>query len=71
VHLADTLPVEIHNSLMEVAGASYIYGMRIALILAAVLAFIGAIYAVKAIPSRISHAGDEQRNMNEAENVTK
>ena len=71
VHLADTLPVDIHNSLMDVAGASYIYGMRIALILAAVLAFIGAIYAVKAIPSRISHAGDEQRNMNEAENVTK
>jgi hypothetical protein len=45
--------------------------MRIALIVAAALAFIGAIYAVKAIPSRISQAGDEQPNFNESENVTR
>ena len=71
VQLADTLPTEVHNSLMEVAGASYLYGMRIALILAAVLAFIGAIYAVKAIPAQISHAGDAKPILDESENIAK
>jgi EmrB/QacA subfamily drug resistance transporter len=71
VQLAETLPIDVHNSLMEVAGASYLYGMRIALIVAAGLAFIGAIYAVKAIPARISQAAGEQEIMNEAENIAK
>lgn len=55
VHLADSLPEAIRAPLMDVAGNAYIYGMRIALVLAAVLAFAGAAYAVKAIPARISH----------------
>ena len=71
VHLADTVPAESHQSLMEVAGSAYLYGMKIALILAAVLAFSGAIFAVRSIPHRITHAGDVEESWDEEDDFAK
>lgn len=71
VHLADTLPTESHVALMEVAGSAYLYGMKIALVLAAVLAFSGAIFAVRAIPHRITHAGELEESLDEEEDFAK
>ncbi|MDD2859433.1 MAG: MFS transporter, partial [Candidatus Nanopelagicales bacterium] len=67
VHVADSLPESLHASLMEIAGGSYISGMRIALYVAAALAFIGAAYAVKAIPARISEAAEPHRILSEVD----
>ena len=69
VHLADTLPESVRAPLMEVAGSAYIFGMRVALVLAAVLAFAGAAYAVKASPSRITHHENTQQARSEVEDV--
>ena len=71
VHLADTLPVESHQALMEIAGSAYLYGMKIALILAAVLAFSGAIFAVRSIPHRITHVGDVEESWDEEQDHAK
>ncbi|MFA7322730.1 MAG: MFS transporter [Candidatus Nanopelagicales bacterium] len=69
VHVADSLPESLHAALMEIAGNAYISGMRIALIVAAVLAFIGAAYAVKAIPARISQAGVPHQILSEVDDI--
>jgi len=71
VHLADTLPIESHAALMEIAGSAYLYGMKLALILAAILAFSGAIFAVRAIPHRITHAGELKESLDEEEDFAK
>lgn len=67
VHVADSLPQGLHASLMDLAGSAYISGMRIALYVAALLAFIGAAYAVKAIPARIAHASEPHRILSEVD----
>ncbi|CAB4615723.1 unannotated protein [freshwater metagenome] len=71
VQLADTLPAESQAAIMEVAGSAYLYGMKIALILAAVLAFSGALFAVRAIPHRITHAGELDESWDEEEDFAK
>ncbi len=69
VHLADSLPPALRGPLMDVAGSSYIFGMRLALVIAAMLAFAGAAYAVKAIPSRITHHENTPQARSEVEDV--
>jgi len=69
VQLADKLPEAVRAPLMDVAGNAYIYGMRIALIVAAVLAFAGAAYAFRAIPARITHHEDALPAHSEVEDV--
>jgi len=67
VHLADSLPEAIRGPLMDIAGSSYIFGMRLALVVAAMLAFAGAAYAAKAIPSRITHHEQTPHTRSEVE----
>ncbi len=69
MHLADSLPETVQAHLMDIAGTAYIFGMRLALVLAAVLAFGAAIYAVKAIPSRITHHENTPQARSEVEDV--